>query len=184
MNDLDKIIWFLRSTGLSVEVGHVESWFLTGINITGGRIIYNPDRLDSPGDLLHEAGHIAVTPAIFRKHLTEDSDELARTHYEAWYEANPNWCCYPENPLGRHIMQSSETEAIAWSYAAAVAAGVDTFLPFAVGFQDEGEIVHEQLAMGMHFGIHGLFHAGMTRVPNGVRPAEDCFPNMIRWLQI
>jgi len=66
MNELQQIVTFLRATGISVEpVAHLEGvTFVPGIRIaSGARLLVNEESLLWPGDLLHEAGHLAVVPA-------------------------------------------------------------------------------------------------------------------------
>ena len=58
---LTKIIDFLRETGLEIRFGTVNATtVLPGIDVNQGVLICDPDRLKYPGDLLHEAGHLAV----------------------------------------------------------------------------------------------------------------------------
>lgn len=46
-----------------------KNTLLAGIAIREGVIIVDAEKLSYPGDLLHEAGHIAVTPAHKRQCL-------------------------------------------------------------------------------------------------------------------
>jgi hypothetical protein len=78
-----------------------------------------------------------------------------------------------------------EQAAIAWSYAAAQAAGIDGFLPFEQGFEIDGEYAGEELyeslnmsAIGQytyHDGIHHLVYFGLLQT-------EKDFPNLCRWV--
>ncbi len=53
-----KIVTFLRNIGLEVRAGSVENGtVLPGIRVDAGVLVYDPARLQFPGDLLHEAGH-------------------------------------------------------------------------------------------------------------------------------
>lgn len=79
-------------------------------------------------------------------------------------------------------MQCGESEAVAWSYAAAAAIGIDTRVPFYRGFEGTGLDLHDQIAAGYHFGIHGLAAVGMTQLPR--RHHGTPFPRMKRWLQV
>ena len=66
-----KIISFLREIGLSVSVGRVdEASFLPGIAIVDGGLVVDEPNLLYPGDLLHEAGHLALAPAELRGTLS------------------------------------------------------------------------------------------------------------------
>jgi hypothetical protein len=56
-----RIVAFLTGIGLHVEQATVpDDTFLPGIQIDSGRLLYDETRLRYPGDLLHEAGHLAV----------------------------------------------------------------------------------------------------------------------------
>lgn len=174
-------VHFLAEIGIAVRVEAGATGFLPGIRIEGETILVSEASDDLAGDLLHEAGHIAVVPALFRPHLTSNVDDSFPL-MESYLVAHPHaLSCWPEDPVARGIMQSGETEAIAWSYAAAYAIGVDTLLPFKKGFDGHGEDLHASLAAGQHLGIHGLAHAGMTDLPQRGRAAA--FPNMKKWMQ-
>ena len=59
---LDQMYAFLAEIGIPVsETTLSQSTFVPGILIDQGRLLVDPAKLLYPGDLLHEAGHIAVT---------------------------------------------------------------------------------------------------------------------------
>jgi hypothetical protein len=59
---VDRIVAFLREIGIPVEFTALEGeTFLPGIGGASGGLRVDPERLAWPGDLLHEAGHIAVS---------------------------------------------------------------------------------------------------------------------------
>lgn len=65
---LDKIIDFIRTIGIEVEESPIkEATFLPGILIKNGGLQIDRKRLLCPGDILHEAGHLAVMPASNRQ---------------------------------------------------------------------------------------------------------------------
>jgi hypothetical protein len=56
-----RIAAFLREIGIPVEVGTLKGdTFLPGVAVAARRLRVDPERLEWPGDLLHEAGHVAV----------------------------------------------------------------------------------------------------------------------------
>ena len=56
-----RIVAFLRRIGIPVEVATLEDGtFLPGVVVADGGLRVDPSRLSWPGDLLHEAGHVAV----------------------------------------------------------------------------------------------------------------------------
>src|SRR5215216_3999851 len=87
------IVQFLRRIGLAVEAQPLdEETVLPGIQIHHGVILIDPTKLKYPGDLLHEAGHLAVKPEEERRQTGGD--------------------------VGND--PAEEMMAIAWSYAALV----------------------------------------------------------------
>ena len=64
---------FLAGIGLPVrEEDFQETSFLPGILIRNGQLVIDRARLLYPGDILHEAGHLAVAPADQRPGLQAD----------------------------------------------------------------------------------------------------------------
>jgi len=62
------IVAFLRGIGLEVKTRAVAGpTFLPGITVERGVIVFDPVSLQHPGDLLHEAGHLAVKPPLERQ---------------------------------------------------------------------------------------------------------------------
>src|SRR5690349_8272309 len=88
---------FLEDIGLkTAPVAFTEAGFLDGLMISHGKLLIDEDRLAYPGDLLHEAGHLAVVPGEKRKLLHRNAG------------SDPG----------------EEMAAIAWSYAAALYLGI------------------------------------------------------------
>ena len=99
----ERIVAFLREIGIPVRTAEVpDDTFLPGIEVERGGLLYDEARLTWPGDLLHEAGHIAVAPPAVRELLGGAMEE----------------------PPGVDMAQL-EWGAIAWSYAAAPDIGID-----------------------------------------------------------
>jgi hypothetical protein len=56
-----RMIDFLQKIGLTVRLAPLAAdTFLPGVTLEPGGLIVDPDRLLYPGDLLHEAGHLAT----------------------------------------------------------------------------------------------------------------------------
>lgn len=170
---------FLESIGITVRLERGAAGFLERMRVDGASIVVDDEDPELVGDMLHEAGHIAVTPSLFRGSLTANVDDAASLMAQ-YFNEHPNCMAFPEDPVARAIMQSGEQEAIAWSYAAAHHLGIDTMLPFAKGFDGDGRETHDMLVIGHHLGIHGLFHSGMTDLPR----QGAGYPAMKRWMQI
>jgi hypothetical protein len=57
----ETIITFLREIGLTVRYTALDdTTFLPGLHLEPGGLVVDPAKLKYPGDLLHEAGHLAV----------------------------------------------------------------------------------------------------------------------------
>ena len=158
----DRIAEFLIGIGIPVEPGPVpEDSFLPGIALVRGGLVVDEARLEHPGDLLHEAGHIAVAPASARPSMTGGAE-------------------IPELD-----MQELEFAAIPWSYAAALAIGIDPAEVFhSGGYRGLSEGLLRNFAGGVPLGVNHLQDAGMTvnssrAAALGVAP----YPHMLRWLR-
>ena len=79
---IDPIVDFLRGIGLAVNEGDVpDDAFLPGLRIAAGGIVFDRSKLRWPGDLLHEAGHLAMTPQAHRAALCDDlADQESHAH--------------------------------------------------------------------------------------------------------
>lgn len=67
---LEVVLGFLADIGIPARRGDVPAdSFLPGVQIANGGLVVDPLRLRWPGDVLHEAGHIAITPAPQRAAL-------------------------------------------------------------------------------------------------------------------
>ena len=78
-----KIVNFLNEIDIPVSHGDVpDDTFLPGILVKGASLVIDQEKLKHPGDLLHEAGHIAVMTKEEREKLYNDvsknpGDEMA-----------------------------------------------------------------------------------------------------------
>lgn len=160
----EKIVHFLRSINISVEFAEfpAEKEFVPGICVNKTGLFINSKNLKYPGDLLHEAGHIAVaTPA---KRNNFDGKVVGTSKDEE---------------AGEEMM------AIAWSYAAATHLGIDSAIVFhADGYKGGGNSLAENFAAGRYIGVSMLQWVGLTydvknAAENNVRP----YPHMIKWLR-
>jgi len=72
-----RIVAFLRQVGIPVETAVLgDDTFLPGLAVAAGRLRVDPARLAWPGDLLHEAGHIAVgDPACSAEGVSDNPGE-------------------------------------------------------------------------------------------------------------
>jgi hypothetical protein len=172
---MNNIVNFLNDIGFRIErTLRPRIGFLPGISIEGMTLYVDGNELKHEGDLLHEAGHIAIIPSIFRMHVSGGNiDEAMKPIFSEYFESHDFVKDGVEDPIMRGLLQCDETEAIAWSYAAAIECGID---PSSVLHFDYDNSLKTMLQNNQYFGINGLQAAGMTSVKT--------FPTMNRWLQL
>jgi len=173
---LEPVLAFLEKAGVHCVAGEVrQDSFLPGIEIQQGRLIFDAEQLASPGDLLHEAGHLAALPSRLRDRVTGDIDAcLAQLATEA-DTAEP--------------IDHTDLFPIAWSFAAALEAGIDPLFVFdAAGYGAEagGDVlaICQQLQIGVFPGIAMLERLGLCSAPPPFGDGSDPkpYPHMKRWL--
>ncbi len=164
---IKKISGFINEIGIECRQEQVpEDTFLPGVEIKYGSIIYDPEQLTYPGDLLHEAGHLAVLLPIDRS-LANGSENLS----------------------GDLISGAAEMSAIAWSWAAKVHLQIDDEILFHSGGYKEGsgnliKAFTECNEGGSILGVPILQWLGMTReLKSAQLPDEFTFPKMKQWLR-
>ena len=105
----EQCIEFLNKIGIETAFRKIgNKSFLPGLLINKGMIIIDKDALEHPGDILHEAGHIAVVPTFERPGLSE------------------------KGIIKRKNREGEEIMAIAWSYAACIYLSIDPFFVFSL----------------------------------------------------
>lgn len=153
-----RIIDWLRQIGITVRTAPLEAGtFLPGVTLEPGGIIVDPGRLLYPGDLLHEAGHLAtMLPA-----------QRASTGSNAGSD------------------MGDEIAAQTWSYAAAIHLSLSPEIVFhPAGYHDSAARLIEIYRDGKA-GVPLLQWMGLTldrkrAAENGVEP----YPHMIHWLRL
>src|ERR1041385_3144956 len=149
---------FLASIGLETAPAVLaEAGFLDGLMISHGVLLIDEARLAYPGDLLHEAGHLAVVPGDKRKllygHAGSDPGE--------------------------------EMAAIAWSYAAALYLGIDPAVVFhPSGYAGGSQAILLNFSQGRYFGVPMLEWFGLTVSRKNAAPLDHPpYPHMLKWLR-
>lgn len=152
----ERLATFVRGIGIDMRAATLsEQTFLPGLDIRHGAILVDEERLSYPGDILHEAGHLAVADPAERRAPTlspTDGDEIA---------------------------------TLAWSYAALRHLDLDPEIVFHPGGYKGGSAsLIENFTAGRYLGVPLLQYYGMTVEPRraaerGVEP----FPHMLRWLR-
>ena len=152
------IVAFLREIGLDVRVRELaEPTFLPGILIEHGGLVVDPARLEHPGDLLHEAGHLAVVPP----------EQRAAMHGDAGGDL------------------TNELMAMGWSYAALVHLGLDPSVVFhADGYHGGARTMLANFAEGRYLALPMLQWIGLTLDERHAREEGRApYPHMLRWLR-
>ena len=148
---------FVRDVGIAIEAATLPAaTVLPGLEIRGGVVRIDEARLLYAGDILHEAGHVAVSDPA-----TRHSPEFSSTD------------------------GGEEMAAMAWSYAAACALGVAPDIVFhPQGYRGGADALVENFTSGRYVGVPLLQCWGMTverrqAQAQGVAP----YPHMLRWLR-
>ncbi len=151
-----RILDFVIQVGLTIRERPLpETTFVPGIFIEQGALVIDRSRLAHPGDILHEAGHIAVTPSEDRALLHDNLN------------SGP----------------ADEMAAIAWSFAACVELGLGAEVVFhAHGYQGGGPSLAENFREGRYLGVPLLQWYGMTR-ERADGSGAPVYPRMSRWLR-
>lgn len=159
---LDRTIHFLNQIGIKTEERPLyENTFLPGLCIERGTLLVDRQKLNFPGDILHEAGHIATTPSSFREDMNGDLNPSMNTS------------------LGDDIA------AILWSYAALKAIDLPPeFLFHEHGYKGSSAWYIENFTSGNYVGLPLLEWMGMTYgIEKAAQHQYPPYPHMIRWLR-
>lgn len=137
---LDRMLEFLTSIDLPVrETSFDQPSFLPGLLIEKGELLLDRARLLYPGDVLHEAGHIAVTEAAERPLLGADV-----------IENNPQ-------------KAGEELAVLLWTYAACCQLDIPPVVVFHPdGYKGQNEWLIENFTTGQYMGLPLLVWMGMT----------------------
>ncbi|HEX2215209.1 MAG TPA: hypothetical protein VHG27_00720 [Xanthobacteraceae bacterium] len=152
----DRLAAFVQDVGIKVVAADLpEPTFLPGLDVRFGVVVVDEARLSYPGDILHEAGHVAVSAPEEREQA-----RLAPT-------------------LG------DEIAAIAWSYAAICRLGIDPAIVFHDGgYRGGSRAFIQNFSTGRYVGVPLLQLYDLTFEPrfaaaHGVKP----YPHMLAWVR-
>ena len=161
-NIIKAITAFLQSIGINVlfDVIDAAQCFVPGIKIINGCLLLDLKNLKYPGDILHEAGHIAVaTPGD-------------RVQLNGILEMNT------DKAAGEEMM------ALAWSYAAAIHLNINPQIVFhANGYNGGGIQLIDSYENGNGCGVPMLAWIGLTNAKSDKLIKTECFPHMIKWIR-
>lgn len=182
-----EVVTFLRGIGLAVTERQAPlqegETFLPHVLVNQGGLEVVMEEA-YPGDVLHEAAHLAIIPAQFRPFANWDLSE-AESRMTQYLDEHPMaLATYPEDPVARAIVQAADPEATAWQYAAAVHLKVPERWIFPRGSYEGTRIdMLRCLKASSYVGINGLRAAGWTLLrPNPIRPDVPVYPKLKFWL--
>ena len=147
---------FLESIGIPlIPASSLLPANFPGLDIQHGCVLVDESRLIHPGDILHEAGHVALT--------TPEARAALRL-----------------TPTG-----GEELSTMAWSYAAARHLEIEPAVVFyPESYANFGDGLVENFAKQNYIGIPLLQKWGMAVAPASAAAANvEPFPNMLRWLR-
>ena len=159
---IKKVIQFLAEIGIQVvEKELPETTFLPGLTIEKDQIIVDYTKLKYPGDILHEAGHIAVTSTNERKMIGTNKMPL-------------------EWPT-----QGDEIASILWSFAALTHIGLSpNFVFHTDGYKNSSEWHIQNFTTGNYLGLPLLQWLKMAYPNDEISKNEKlAFPVMKNWLR-
>lgn len=151
---VDRIVAFVRGIGIPVaeDVVAADS-FLPAVAVVGGGVVVDRARLQWPGDILHEAGHLAVLEAGVRGGDVPD-DRALELAAMAW--------------------------SYAAAVELGIDPGV---VFHAGGYHGRGPSLAQTYAMGLFIGLPELVAAGMAHSPLTAPRGAPVYPAMVRWLR-
>jgi len=157
---IDIIVDFLKSIGTEVIMRPINvETFLPGLQLENGKIVIDTEKLLYPGDILHEAGHLAAYAPGVRETIGD--------------------------PLPEHMSGGFEMMALSWSYAACLHIGLDPAIVFhAEGYRGESKNLLQNFAEGRHIGLNMLQWLGMAYDEKKAKEFNTLpYPNMISWVR-
>jgi hypothetical protein len=152
---------FLASIGIEMRSGKVEvETLFPGSLIQDGSLIIEEPILVAPGDALHEAAHIALSPSERRANgsrFLDDADD------------------------------GEELAAIAWCWAALVKLEIapeDIFHPTAYKRGADSQTIIDAARRGVYIGLPLLQYWGMAfDEKNALERGVEPFPHMVKWVR-
>jgi len=152
----ERLAAFVRGIGIEVRAATLpEKTFLPGLEISHGAILVDEARLAHPGDILHEAGHLAVCDPAERGAAALSPDG------------------------------GDELTSIAWSYAALRHLQLDAVVVFhADGYKGGAAAIIENFAAGRYLGVPLLQVYRMAYEPRRAAELRvEPYPHMLRWMR-
>jgi hypothetical protein len=151
---------FVEAIGLPVAFRAIEKpTFLPGLLLENGSIVIDQEKLLYPGDILHEAGHLAAYSPEMRATIGD--------------------------PLPEYMNAGFEMMAMAWSYAASIHIGIDPAIVFHEhGYRGAGSHLLQTYKDGSYIGLPMLQYLGLAYDKKKANElTAPSYPNMVCWLK-
>ncbi|SHL38079.1 hypothetical protein [Flavobacterium chilense] len=159
--EVQKVLSFLDEIGIDVIEKELDSTFLPGLSLGPNCLYIDYDKLLYPGDILHEAGHLAVT--------TSEERKIVGTT-----EISPEW-----------PTQGEEIAAILWSFAALnhLKLPLD-FVFHADGYRNASNWYISSFSNQSYIGLPLLEWMGLcVGEDRADKEGKPAFPTMLKWIR-
>lgn len=160
-SEIKKILSFLTEIGIDVSEKELNDTFLPGLDLGPNCVIIDYDKLLYPGDILHEAGHLAVTSPSDRKLV--GTEKIAS-----------NW-----------PTEAEEMATILWSFAACLYLKLPIELVFHPdGYKNDSEWLISNFTSGNFIGLPFLEWIGLALGnERAAKEGKPAFPTMLKWMR-
>jgi hypothetical protein len=179
---LHRVLDFLNAIGIESHLMPGAKGFLPNIRIIGGALDIDP--ACPIGDILHEAAHIAIMPARYRKFMQDDIRHAIKIAFEDVASMD----LWPDDPLMRAMLQAGDSEATAWAWSAGLHLKLkpDIIIPDSDDpriFGGQAWVVRQAHEWGDPIGAHGLAAAGWCQVGRRLNPKNPLpkYPELAFW---
>lgn len=159
--ELEKILFFLSEIGIEVIEKELGDTFLPGLALGPNCVYIDYEKLLYPGDILHEAGHLAVTTAADRELVGTD-------------KISSDW-----------PTDGEEIATILWSFAALKYLELPIeFVFHPNGYKNDSDWLISNFNDEVYIGLPFLEWLGLTLgKERAVKEGKEAFPVMIKWLR-
>jgi hypothetical protein len=160
--EFTKIITFLKDIGIDiVEKELDEATFLPGLSLGSNCIFIDLEKLEYPGDILHEAGHLAVTTPLERHQIGTEN-------------MSKDW-----------PSQGEEIATMLWSFAACKHLELPLEYVFhAGGYKGSSNWLMDNFSSGNYIGLPFLEWTQMSlSIEKAHEHNKPAFPEMIKWMR-
>jgi hypothetical protein len=162
MNDINRILQFIKGIGIEIlEEKLGDDTFLPGLSLKANAVVIDFDKLKYPGDILHEAGHIAVASPETRALIGTAAIP------EGWPDGG------------------EEMGAILWSYAASIHLQLPLeFVFHPDGYKNSSEWLIQSFQNETYVGLPFLEWIGLAYgKEKALENQQPAFPAMLKWIR-